>query len=58
MTAKYIYRQLIGQELLGFTVPVEILAIDKKTYKVKILSFCRGYSPGKVIRVRKRNIQF
>lgn len=58
MTAKYYYRYIENNEIITRYTLVEIIRNDEKTYLVKTLDFCRGYAPGKVLRVRKKNIRF
>jgi hypothetical protein len=58
MNAKYKYRYIENNEVLTGSTLVEIIKNDKKTYLVKLIGFCRGYPPGKVIRVHKKSISF
>lgn len=58
MIAKYHYKQYVNGEFINCYSPVEIIRNDEKTYLVKLLHFCRGYLPGEIIRVRKKNIKF
>jgi hypothetical protein len=38
------------------SAPVEIVTSGKKTYQIKLLQYTRGYEPGDIIRVFKRNV--
>ena len=58
MTVKYRYKVYQSGEFITLYSPVEIIRNDEKTYLVKTLDFCRGYAPGKVLRVHKKNIRF
>lgn len=58
MKAKYHYRYIENNEMLTGRTLVEIIRNDKKTYLVKLLGYCRGYAPGKVLRVHKNSIRF
>lgn len=58
MTVKYKYKQYVNGEFITLHSSVEIIRNDEKTYLVRCLDYCRGYAPGKVIRVNKKNIKF
>lgn len=57
MIAKYHYKEYSGGVLVPMSAPVEIVTSGKKTYQIKLLTYCRGFVPGAVIRVFKRNVK-
>jgi len=55
MTAKYIHKQYINNEIVVYHCLVEIIKNCNKTYLVELLNFCGDYKPGERIRVHKKN---
>ena len=58
MTVIYTYTEYKDQTIAVFRCKVEIVKNDKKTYLVKLLSFCGDHRPGERIRVHKKSISF
>ena len=58
MNAKYIYRYIENNEIISGSTLVEIVKNNNKTYKVKLLGYCRKHAPGKEITVKKKSIYF
>jgi hypothetical protein len=57
MKATYFYKEYSGGELVPMSAPVEIVGSGRKTYQIKLTQFTRGYEPGAVIRVFKKNVR-
>ena len=58
MLAKYTYKVLENNQIVIFSGLVEIIKNLPKTYRIKLLHFCRQYKPGDEITVsKKKSIQ-
>jgi hypothetical protein len=57
MRATYYYKEYAGGEMVPMSAPVEIVGSGRKTYQIKLTQFTRGYAPGAIIRVFKKNVR-
>ena len=57
MIAQYHYKEYSGGVLIPMSAPVEIVGGGHKTYQIKLLQYTRGYEPGTIIRVFRRNVK-